>query len=124
MKDFYMADPNQPDLVAELAKLVPGIGGSLTILLMVIRPRNWFEFVTSLLGGATTAYFVGPITAAVLRLDTTAEGLSGAGFLTGALAVAFMPALVRQGQNLVGRWNGSWPPKFEAPKPPEPPKQD
>lgn len=118
MKDFYMADQNQPDLVAELAKSIPGIGGSLTILIMVIRPRNWVEFVTSLLGGATTAYFVGPITASILRLEATPEGVSGAGFLTGALAVAFMPALVRQGQHIVGRWNGTWPPKFDPPDKP------
>lgn len=118
MKVFYMTDPNQPDLLVALQKMMPGAAGSLVAILLVQRPQNWQELVAAVCGGTMMAYFVGPFAASRMGWDTP-EGISAMGFGTGMCAVILMPALMRRIQHLIGRWEGTWPPKFDPPDPPE-----
>lgn len=114
MKAFYMADPTQPDLLAELQKMLPGFFGTLVAVLMVQRPRNWSELLASAVSGVATAYFLAPPIAAFMQ-QSTPEGIAAVGFGTGISAVVVMPSLMRRIQELASRWSGSWPPKFDPP---------
>ena len=110
--DFSMTEPHQPDFWLEVQKASPGFFGALGATLLVQRPQNRMEFVAAMVGGTATAYFVGPFAAAWMGWGSP-EGQSAMGFGLGMCGVALMPGLVRRIQNLIGMWNGAWPPSFQ-----------
>lgn len=113
-RGFYMNDPNIADFWITVQKSTPGFFGSMVAALLVQRPRNWIEMSASVAGGTATAYFIAPFVAHFIG-QSTAEGISALGFGTGMCAVLLMPSLMRRVQHLIGRWEGTWPPKFEPP---------